>query len=403
MLSAVWLLPAILSLLGRRAVCRRRCSSPRPAPHRKPAAPGTPSCHRHRRHVARSASGRDRQLHGRSARPLGVGVVGGRALALIGLRSRGFYKLTREPVTSASRGTRRAAAGRTTGASCRSPLIPALLSLGLVLVLAIPALSPAPGLPGRLGHARGQHQPHRLRPHRRGLRPRCQRPAVRRRRAAPEGRRRRASARSSARCRAPRVSRRTVPNQRCCRSGRPAADQTVTAIQVKPTTGPAGRRDRRLLDRLREQTLPPVTERPASVAYIGGFTAIVADFSTVLTRRDAAVPQRGRRPRLPHAAGAVPLGRGLRDRRRDEPALLRRLHRHHGRGLPVGLAQRPARGHGHGPDLPVPPGDGVLDPVRPRDGLPGLPREPHAGGVGAARTTTRSPCAEGSPAPAASC
>jgi RND superfamily putative drug exporter len=61
------------------------------------------------------------------------------------------------------------------------------------------------------------------------------------------------------------------------------ADQTVTAIQVKPATGPQDEATTDLLDTLREQTLPAVTQQTDSVAYIGGFTAIVADFSTVLS------------------------------------------------------------------------------------------------------------------------
>ena len=54
-----------------------------------------------------------------------------------------------------------------------------------------PGALAATRLPRRLGHARGQHQPHRLRPDLRGLRPGRERSAVRRGRAAREGRRRR--------------------------------------------------------------------------------------------------------------------------------------------------------------------------------------------------------------------
>jgi RND superfamily putative drug exporter len=61
-------------------------------------------------------------------------------------------------------------------------------------------------------------------------------------------------------------------------------DATITAIQVNPTTGPQDVKTDELLNRLREQTLPAVTAQTQSVAYVGGTTAIVADFSTVMAK-----------------------------------------------------------------------------------------------------------------------
>jgi len=61
-------------------------------------------------------------------------------------------------------------------------------------------------------------------------------------------------------------------------------DATITAIQVNPTTGPQDVKTDELLNRLRDETLPAVTATTNSEAYVGGTTAIVADFSSVMAK-----------------------------------------------------------------------------------------------------------------------
>ena len=288
----------------------------------------------------------------------------------------------------------------------KRPIIPALLSLGLVLVLAIPALVAAPGLPRRLGHARGQH----LAASPTTSPPRASAPAP--------------TARSFVAVELPKngdveglgaviaalagtegVAEDRARTRRCCRCSAPSCrTRRVTAIQVQPTTGPQDEATSELLERLRTETIPAVNaehrrRRPTSVAR----TAIVEDFSTVMRDAMPIFLSGRRRPRLPHAAGAVPLGRGLADRRRHEPAVVRGVDRHHRRGVPVGLAQRPARRHRDRADLPVPARSWCS---RSCSACRWTTRCSWSAGCrrsGPVRTTTPSPYAAASPAPAASC
>ena len=64
-----------------------------------------------------------------------------------------------------------------------------------------------------------------------------------------------------------------------------AADSTVTAMQVIPTTGPQDVATTELLDRLRATDIPGSGSAGAVKAYVGGTQAITSDFTTVL--RDA--------------------------------------------------------------------------------------------------------------------
>ena len=99
--------------------------------------------------------------------------------------------------------------------------------------------------------------------------------------------------------------------------------------------------------------------------------------------RAAALPGDRRRPGLPRPRAAVPLAGGAADRGDHQHAVLRRRDGHHGRGVPVGLVHGPARDPRDRADLPVPADHGVRDPLRPVDGLPGVPGVAHAGGVDA--------------------
>ena len=55
-------------------------------------------------------------------------------------------------------------------------------------------------------------------------------------------------------------------------------------IQVQPTTGPQDEATTQLLDRLRTETLPPVDQQTGAKSYVGGTTAITADFSSVMQK-----------------------------------------------------------------------------------------------------------------------
>jgi putative drug exporter of the RND superfamily len=61
------------------------------------------------------------------------------------------------------------------------------------------------------------------------------------------------------------------------------ANQTITAVQVIPTTGPQSPETEDLLLRLREDTIPKAEEGTTMRAYVGGATAVTADFTTVLS------------------------------------------------------------------------------------------------------------------------
>lgn len=62
------------------------------------------------------------------------------------------------------------------------------------------------------------------------------------------------------------------------------AGQTITAVKVQPTTGPQDEKTTQLLDRLRTDTIPPVSAASGAKAYVGGTTAITADFSSVMVK-----------------------------------------------------------------------------------------------------------------------
>jgi RND superfamily putative drug exporter len=55
------------------------------------------------------------------------------------------------------------------------------------------------------------------------------------------------------------------------------------AVQVVPETGPQAPETEELLQRLREETIPAAEEGTTLRAYVGGATAVTADFTTVLS------------------------------------------------------------------------------------------------------------------------
>jgi RND superfamily putative drug exporter len=60
-------------------------------------------------------------------------------------------------------------------------------------------------------------------------------------------------------------------------------NQTITAIQVVPTTSPQDPATDALLKRLRDETIPAAEQNTTMRAYVGGTTAVTADFTTVLS------------------------------------------------------------------------------------------------------------------------
>ncbi len=61
------------------------------------------------------------------------------------------------------------------------------------------------------------------------------------------------------------------------------ANQTITAIQVIPTTSPQSPETEDLLKRLRNDTIPNAEQGTTMRAYVGGATAVTADFTQVLS------------------------------------------------------------------------------------------------------------------------
>jgi len=59
----------------------------------------------------------------------------------------------------------------------------------------------------------------------------------------------------------------------------------VGTIQVYPTTSPQSEATTQLLDRLRDDLIPPAERRTGATVYVGGITAIFEDFGNVLTEK----------------------------------------------------------------------------------------------------------------------
>jgi putative drug exporter of the RND superfamily len=58
---------------------------------------------------------------------------------------------------------------------------------------------------------------------------------------------------------------------------------TVAAVQVIPTTSPQDVETSQLLDRLRDETIPAIEAATGVEAFVGGFQAVTADFTQVLS------------------------------------------------------------------------------------------------------------------------
>ena len=163
----------------------------------------------------------------------------------------------------------------------------------------------------------------------------------------------------------------------------PAGDTAV--MTVFPTSGPADEATRTLVDRLRDDVIPEAVAGTGADVQVGGVTAAFIDLADVMAAR------------LPLFIGAVvavsfvllmavfrsllvPLKAAIMN-------LLSVGRRVRGRGgrVPVGLVQRRPRRRSHRPHPFVPAHDALRDPLRPFDGLRGLPADPDPRGVPAHR------------------
>ncbi len=240
MLSAVWLLPALLSLLGARAV--------------------TPAS-------LLIARGLEKIKLGVLAKPF-----------------RWSYGLTRHSRWTQEfhpEGGRWAHYGRLIQ---KRPIVPALLSLGLVLVMAVPALSLRLGFPDDSGTPPGSISRIAYDLTAEGFGPGANGPFFVAVQLPKVGDVEGLGAIIAALAKTEGVAK-TIPNvEMLPLLGAQLKDATITAIQVNPTTGPQDEKTDELLNRLREETLPAVTAQTSSEAYVGGTTAIVADFSSVMAK-----------------------------------------------------------------------------------------------------------------------
>jgi RND superfamily putative drug exporter len=76
---------------------------------------------------------------------------------------------------------------------------------------------------------------------------------------------------------------RTIPNEAMVPIS-VTQNQTIAAIQVIPETAPQDPATDQLLQRLRDQTIPRAEEGTTMRAYVGGGTAVTADFTSVLSQ-----------------------------------------------------------------------------------------------------------------------
>jgi RND superfamily putative drug exporter len=166
----------------------------------------------------------------------------------------------------------------------RRPIVPAILSLGLVLLLAVPALSLRLGFPDDSGTPEGSVSRIAYDLTAEGFGPGANGPFFVAVQLPKTGDVEGLGAIITALTKTDGVAK-TIPNvEMLPLLGAQLKDSTITAIQVNPTTGPQDVKTDELLNRLRNETLPAVTAQTGSQAYVGGTTAIVADFSSVMAK-----------------------------------------------------------------------------------------------------------------------
>ncbi|MDA8436303.1 MAG: MMPL family transporter [Actinomycetales bacterium] len=278
MLSAVWLLPALLSLLGDRAV--------------------TPVSRFAARAVDKGRYGRTGQILATVAGAvlLGAGVVSSAApgvkallvvlgivLLVVGVGP-WFYAITRDGRTEHAYHPEGKGWAHYARLLQRRPIIPAVLSLAAVLLLATPALGLRLGFPDDSGTPPGSISRIAYDLTAEGFGPGANGPFVVAVQLSKNGDVESLGRIIGALEKTEGVTK-TVPNLAMLPLvGASLRDSSITAIQVQPTTGPQDEATTQLLDRLRTETLPPVTQATQSEAYVGGTTAITADFSSVMQK-----------------------------------------------------------------------------------------------------------------------
>ncbi|MCA0329091.1 MAG: MMPL family transporter [Actinobacteria bacterium] len=283
MLSAVWLLPALLSLLGHRAVEPVSLLVSRGL--RTPGRPRVVTAVVLLAVMAVLSAGVLSNADAETTQKVvGAGVVVG-VVALVALLSPLFYRITRHARHDGEpwhpEGGRWAHYARLLQ---KRPIIPALVSLGLVLLLAVPALSLRLGFPDDSGKPEGSIARTAYDLQSEGFGPGSNGPFLVAAQLPKDGDLQSLGALVAALEKTEGVASVTPSSAMLPLLGQQLQDQSITAIQVTPTTGPQSEETDALLDRLREETIPAVEAQiPGLAGYVGGATAIVADFSTVLT------------------------------------------------------------------------------------------------------------------------
>ena len=250
-----------------------------------------------------------------------------------------------------------------------------VLLVRLVAILALASTSaprPARARPTRARSPTSRRAAAGVRPPRRGLRARLQRPDPDRRRRA--RRRAGAAARLPGRPRDP--GRRIGPTSRSSTTRR-----RVAIVFVTPTSAPQDEATDPLVDRLRQDVVPKATAGGDAVAYVSGQTAAFKDIADRIMERLPIF--------LLYIIGVtfILLSMAFRSIVISATAAVTTLMSAFvGFGVlgARGAGGPPARAHRARPDRAdrdVRPADRVRDPVRALDGLHGLPHEPDPGGA----------------------
>jgi RND superfamily putative drug exporter len=211
-----------------------------------------------------------------------------------------FY---RAPATTSrtSTGTPRGGWARYARLLQRRPIIPAVLAVGVVLVLAIPALSLRLGFPDDSGTAPGSYSRIAYDLTSEGFGPGANGPFFVAVQLPEKGDVEGLGAIVGALEKTEGVAKVVPSTAMLPLYSQVLADSTVTAVQVQPATGPQDEATDQLLDRLRTQTLPPVTSATGSQTrglHHGDHRGLLVGHG----QGDAAVLAGGG-PGLPHAAG----------------------------------------------------------------------------------------------------
>ncbi len=163
----------------------------------------------------------------------------------------------------------------------------------------------------------------------------------------------------------------------------PTVDKSGTAAvyTVVSDSAPSSQKTEDLVNHLRSTTIPEATKGTDMTATVGGQTAGYIDLAEPDLEQAARDDRHRRRPQLRGAHARLPVPRGAGQGRDHEPAVGgRRVRRGHLR-LPGGPRRLAHRAGGRDPDRELRAAPDVRDPVRPLDGLRGVPAEPDSGAL----------------------